>query len=213
MSFLALLGCREKCQNRRFFSSRKPKWVSGYPSWGGYQKWVTFWPLFWQKIDQKWPILSRNGSFMDRFTREYILACGAGGCPDGPQKSRFFKNHVFGSLPCSHDARTRARPSNMVSATVRGPKMGPFLGHFLNPFFDPFLAILPRFSALNLEIGGPKKGHFGGHFWPIFGPPYRGGNGVQKWSKRGHFGTFWHFWKRVIFGVILDTPLKPPYFR
>ena len=72
------------------------------------------------------------------------------------------KNDVFGSLPWSRGARTRARPSNMVSATVKGPKWGSLLGHFLDLQNDPFLAILPRFSALNLEIGVPKRGHFWG---------------------------------------------------
>ena len=105
---------------------------------------------------------------MDRFTREYILTCVTGVCPDGPQKSRFFKNvknDTFQFLNGDKGrARTRARPSNTVSASVRGPKMGPFLGHFLDPKNDPFWAVLPRFCPLNPVYRGPKKGHILGHF-------------------------------------------------
>ena len=122
----------------------------GTPREGGIQNGSLFGSLLTPFFDQKYPFFAQNGSFMDRFTREYILTCVTGVCPDGPQKSRFFKNvknDTFQFLNGDKGrARTRARPSNTVSASVRVQKWVPFWVTFWTPKMTHFGPFYPVFT-------------------------------------------------------------------
>ena len=158
------------------------------------QKW-SFWPFLW-------------------FLALLVIFCRSK--PDSSPKTWWIPK-ISGILDTpsgppspNHSCITRWRSQNRDFRGVQNDPFWSLLGLFLTPFLTHYIQDLGGKNGVKRPKRGSQKGVILGvkndPILVIFGPPQRG-------PKSGHFGTFWHVWKRVIFGVILDTPLKPPYFR